>query len=192
MGAVLLGLLALTACDGFGRTAARVIPALEVLDPELASDPLPCDEPLPTRSPGSDCVIDELTCGDVIEGYSGAGQRLFGDAIYKNAFCTVERNHYDNAPEASYRLLVPSNRMAHVQLDSNCADLDVVAIAWEETDRCPTERHAIHECEMDVSSGGGRITVATVDRPQRYILAVDGKNGAEGNFRLTVECNEYR
>lgn len=188
----LLSLFLLSACNNFGNNVARVIPALEAINPEYGAVPLPCDEPLPTGRPGGDCVMAELTCGDTIEGYTGVGNRKFGDAIYKNAFCTVERNHYDNAPEATYRLLVPSNRQAHVQLDSNCVDLDVVAIAWEETDRCPTERHAIHECEMDVSSGGGNITVQTVDRPQRYILAVDGKNGVEGNFRLTVSCNEYR
>lgn len=185
-------MLALSGCNGCGNNVARVIPALEVINPEYSAVPLPCGDPLPTNRPGGNCVIGELTCGDVIEGSTSVGNRNFGDGIYRNAFCTVERHHYDNAPEAAYRLSVPANRRATIQLDSNCVDLDVVAIAWEETDRCPTERHAIHECEMDVSSGGGTIAVQTVDRPQRYILAVDGKDGAEGNFRLTVSCSEYR
>lgn len=187
-----LAALTLSGCDNFGTTIARVAPVLEVVNPEYAAVPLPCDEAIPTSQPGPSCVIDELTCGDVIEGSTIAGSRKFGDGIYYNAYCTVERNHYDNAPEATYRLLVPANRQAHVRLDSNCVDLDVAAIAWEETDRCPTEQHNILECEMDVSPGGGTITVATVNRPQRYILTVDGKNAASGNFRLTVSCNEYR
>ena len=187
-----LGALTLSGCNNFGTTVARVFPVLEVVNPEYAAVPLPCDEAIPTSRAGPSCIIDELTCGDVIEGSTIGGNGTFGDGIYRNAFCTVERHHYDNAPEARYRLLVPSNRQANIRLDSNCVDLDVVAIAWEETDRCPTEQHAIHECEMDVSPGGGSITVQTVDRPQRYILAVDGKDAASGNFRLTVTCNEYR
>lgn len=184
--------LVLVGCEWLGPSVARVIPALEVADPGLAAKPLPCDEPIPTPRTRADCTIAELTCGDVVEGNTEGGNNEWGDDIYKNAFCTVERHHYDRAPEAVYRLLVPPNVQASVRLDSNCADLDVVALAWEETDRCPSHRHAIHECEMDVGRGGGTIMVQTVDRPQRYMLGVDGKNGATGNYRLTVECRQYR
>lgn len=184
--------MGLAGCDWLGPTVAKVIPALEVVNPSLAADPLPCDEPIPTPAIGSDCAISELTCGDVVEGNTENGNNNWGDEIYKNLFCTVERHHYDRAPEAVYALHVPENIQATVRLDSNCADLDVVAIAWEETDRCPTHRHAIHECEMDVSKGGGEIMVQTVDNAQRYLVGVDGKNGATGNFRLTVECRQYR
>ncbi|MEL6341812.1 MAG: hypothetical protein AAFV53_01680 [Myxococcota bacterium] len=182
----------LTGCDWLGSTAARVIPALEVVDPSFAAEPVDCSAPIPTPRPNNNGVISTLTCGDVVEGYTGVGTRQWGDSFYRSVYCTPEVHYYDNAREAVYALKVPPNFKATIQLDSNCADLDVVAVAWEETGHMPTDRHPIIECEMDTSRGGGTIAVTTVSREQRYLIGVDGKNNAESNFRLSVTCAQYR
>ena len=128
----------------------------------------------------------------MIEAYSGAGTSDWGDEIYKNAYCTVERHQYELAPEAVYRLKLPPNNEAKIRLDSNCVDLDLVSIEWQELDRCPSAKHNLHNCEMDVTRGGGTVIVTAVDNPLYVLVGVDGKNGATGNFRLTVDCRKYR
>ena len=67
-------------------------------------------------------------------------------------------------------------------------------MSWDEN-RCPTVKHAPaiqKECEMDTRSGGGTLRLTTVKNAQTYLIAVDGKQGASGNFRLTVNFGTYR
>ncbi len=185
-------LLLMMSCDWMGPTVARMIPALEVIDPELAAEPVECDEPIPTRRPGGDCVVGTLACGDVIEGYTGVGNSSWGDDFYGNAFCTPANHYYDQSPEVVYRIEVPANTEASVRLDSNCVDLDIAMIAWQDKTSCPHERNPIAECQMDDSKGSGTVKGTAVDKPYTYLVAVDGKKGVKGNFRLTVECRIYR
>ncbi len=185
--------LSILACSGTncGRAVYTLIPAVEKLDPEFGTEPVPCDADFPTPAPRG-CAMTEIHCGETLEGNTSYGKANFGDDFYRAAFCTVEANQYQLATEAIYTLTVPGNDMAEIHLASDCAELDVVAVAWAEDDRCPTASHRIVECEMDVSSRGGSVQVATVDRAQTYLIAVDGKQGAVGNFRLSVDCWNYR
>ena len=41
-------------------------------------------------------------------------------------------------------------------------------------------------------SRGGYMTITTVEKPETYLIGVDGKQGAHGNFRLAIECSTYR
>ena len=80
-----------------------------------------------------------------------------------------------------------------MRLDSNCEDLDLFAIGWDET-TCPDAKHSnrIAECEMTTKPGGGSLVLTTVNRPQVFLVGVDGKQGASGNFRLSLGCSLYR
>ncbi|MFT5682093.1 MAG: hypothetical protein ACI8RZ_003011 [Myxococcota bacterium] len=156
-----------------------------------APPPDPCLEPTPTPAPQG-CVIASITCGDTIQGNNEFGNSNFDDDFYQSKFCTPQRNKYVEAPEAVYMLDVPADIKAVVTLTSECEDLDIVAISWNEAGRCPTIKHNISECEMDTHLGGGSVTMTTVTRAQKYLIAVDGKKGATGNFELAVECSEYR
>ena len=71
--------LMLAGCDWFGAGVARVIPALEVVNPELAADPVECDTPIPTPSPGRTGVVGTLACGDVVEGNTSVGNSVWND-----------------------------------------------------------------------------------------------------------------
>ena len=181
-------------CSDLGYVATQAVPALEQVNPSWGAPPVDCDDERPSPRPVKGCVTNEVACGDVIEGTTIGGVNTFGDTFYQQAMCTPQRNDYERSPEAIYKLRLDGNVKAVIRLDSNCEDLDHFAIAWEGA-RCPTEKHAqsVHECEMsDYPEGGKQLVVTTVDKPQTYLVGVDGKYGAAANFRLTIECYLYR
>lgn len=175
------------------RQVTKVVPALGKVSEAASYEEVQCDQVINT-SPARGCTIQTITCGSVVEGNTQFGEKRFGDQFYVSAFCTPYRHFYEDAPEAVYRLEMPPNVQADVRLDSDCADLDVFSMSWSDTRSCPTEANVgrIRECEMDTHEGGGKIRMTTVDNPQIYVVGVDGKNGATGNFRLTVVCSTYR
>ncbi len=151
---------------------------------------LSCEGDLPT--PEGDAV-GSISCGGSVEGSSRKGGMRWGDDFYQHAFCTTSRNHYDDAPDVLYRLELPADTKAEITLDSPCADLDLVSVAWK-LDGVPDVQHVnrIAECEMDTHGGGGKLTLTTVTKAQTFLVGVDGKNGDEGNFRISVSCGTYR
>lgn len=193
---LLLSLLALpllgTGCDDLGRNAAKVFPVLEKVNEDYADPNVPCDPSF--SSPSSrEGIAGEITCDSVIEGNNSTGTHLWGDSFYQDAFCTVERNRYDNAPEDIYRLKVPSDLEAEVKLVSDCADLDLVGVSWQERSIPRAEHHgAISQCDMDVGRKGGKLRLNAVGKDWYYLVGVDGKDGATGNYRLSVRCYTFR
>lgn len=175
------------------RQIAKVVPVVEKVATEATREPVKCDPVVQSAQPRG-CSIQTITCGSVIDGNNTGMAQRWGDQYYVTAFCTPHRHYYEEAGESVYRLEVPPNIQADVRLDSDCADLDIVAMSWADTSSCPREEHAnrIRECEMDTHDGGGTVRLTTVDKPQVYVIGVDGKQGAAGNFRLTVTCSTYR
>ena len=184
-------MLLFAACDEVGHVAAKAVPALERVDPSWGAQRVDCDAIRTTQRPIRGCAFAEIKCGDTIESTTQNGSRNFGDDFYQKGHCTPQRNDYEASPEAVYKLRLDGNVKAVIRLDSNCADLDPFAISWSEN-RCPTTSSNIRECEFDDKSGGGTIVLTTVDNPQTYLVGVDGKYGAEANFRMTIECSLYR
>jgi len=170
------------------------VPSSENIDPQnSAPEQDLCSQPIPTNVPEDGrCAVDEIRCGDVVEGNTSFGRMQFGDEFYQSKYCTPQRNDYEDASDIVYMLHVEANVRARIQLTSDCADLDVAAVAWADKNSCPDARHNISECEMDTSSAGGEVAVATVNRPKDYLVIVDGKRGLEGNYSLQVLCDTYR
>lgn len=77
-----------------------------------------CGASLP--APAAGAVTDTLQCGGTVTGTTEGGTSSFGDDFYQRAFCSPARQHYDDAPEAVYRLEVPANTQATVELHSPC------------------------------------------------------------------------
>ena len=151
-----------------------------------------CDPPHPTPAPQG-CVMDRISCGDTIQGNNGAGEANFGNDFYVYHFCTPRRLGYDESPEAIYQITVPGDKKAIFHLESECAELDVMAMSWTDPSTCPTASgRRITECEMIPKTGSESVFVTTVTKAQDYTVVVDGRNGAEGNFTLRVECVDYR
>jgi len=190
----MMTLVLLLSCDGAGFYAAKMIPALEQVDPSWGEVPVDCEASHAPPSANYGCIHKKIKCNTVLEDTTRGGESHFDDDFYQQGFCTPQRNDYEESPEAIYQLRVPPNTLVDMRLDSNCADLDLAAMSWNET-RCPTLKHAPaiqRECEMDTQFGGGTLRLTTVKNPQTYLIAVDGKDGANGNFRLTVNCRNYR
>lgn len=186
----------LLACSGglvdCGRTVNKVIPAVREIDPEYATEPIDCKKPYESEAPLG-CAIREVQCGDVIVGNTSNGIMHFDESFYQHKACTPERHEYGLAPESIYALNIPANTWVDVLLASDCVDLDVFSANWDNPRKCPTPSHVnVTQCEADVTERGGKITITTVDRPEAHLLWVDGKRGATGNFRLTVNCRRYR
>jgi hypothetical protein len=182
--------LACSAVD-CGRTVNKVVPAVREIDPEYNTDPVDCDPPVQMASTKG-CAQGVITCGSTVEGNNGGGRARFDDDFYQHMLCTPQRNHYDEAGEAVYRLELPADVLAKVTLISDCAELDVASYRWEEDGRCPNVKHPRAQCEMDTSDRGGSIEIATVNQPENHLVIIDGQDGGVGNFRLKVECRTYR
>ena len=196
----MLFFISLFACDDLRKAATIAIPSIEDAKPSWAR-PVDCDDNrVPVPSTKKKAFVDRIDC-DVnqtepytIEGTTKGGNKLMGDGFYQKAACTPARTYFfRDSPEAMYQLRIAPNTLAEIRLDSNCADLDPFAYRWERTSP-PTEAHASvsDSCEMDTDVGDGKIVVTTTDNPQTYLIGVDGKNGEEGNFRLTIVCRSYR
>lgn len=149
-----------------------------------------CDPALPTPATNG-CVAGTISCGQTIEGSTADAPLRFGDDFYVYHFCTPQRHDYDDSPDLAYMLTVPGDKKATISVTSDCADLDVSAMTWEEPGRCPrAEGRRLNECEMRPKHN--ETVVATVTHPQTYMVVVDGRNGSAGNFSLTVQCDDYR
>lgn len=192
--AALLPLVLLSvSCDFLGRNLAKFIPALEKTNEDWAPPQMECDNNIPTQKP-TRCVAGRIACGDIIEGHSGAGDKKWNDTFWRGAKCVPTNHGYGKAPEMVYRLKLKPNTEAIVSLVSDCADLDVFGFRWEEKGSCPSNRHyeRILECELDDTPRGGKIKLNSVTKPVTYLIGVDGKKGAVGNYRLAVECRRGR
>jgi hypothetical protein len=190
---LILGVGSLLACStvDIGRKINKVIPAIREIDSEYDTEPVECDPPFPMARPHG-CAQEEITCGSIVEGNSGETGSNFDDDFYQHHMCTPERNQYDQSPEAVYLLSLPPDVLATLTLVSDCADLDLASYRWEGSGKCPTARHNRAQCEMDISDRGGSIDIATVNTGEHHLIIIDGKKGAEGNFRLQVKCRTYR
>ncbi|NOY25050.1 MAG: hypothetical protein GXP62_04170 [Oligoflexia bacterium] len=190
--AAALTLPLLAACDDLGRNAAKIFPFLEKVDEDLAEPTVVCDPPFSSPTPRNGIVAD-IGCGSVVEGNNSTGSRVWGDSFYQTVFCTPQRNQYDNSPEDIYRLKVPSDYEAEVTLVSDCVDLDLVGVSWQERSIPGAEhRGAISQCDMDTSRKGGKLRLNAVGRDWYYLVGIDGKGGATGNYRLKVKCYTFR
>lgn len=195
LGTVLLFSLGCGNCGlNAGRKAAKVVPALEKVNEDFATEPVDCGEDWSSPTPRNNGIMGKIECGGELEGNNRNGNMIWGDDFYQKAFCTPQRNDYEDSPEAVYELIVPANVQADVYLDTDCTDLDLVSVGWQDTKDVPTVKHhnRIRECEFDDKKGSGKITLTTVDRAQRFLVGVDGKYGEVGNFRLRVKCQTYR
>ncbi len=214
----LSALLALACGRGTPKYSEEILGREEYVAPTadaVPSAPVEAPRPLTVGSPGgppppvpqttqADCEVRYdapvqgatsgiLQCGGFFGGTTEGGSSSFGDEFYQRAFCTPARQRYDQSPEAIYSFELPANNQATITLDSPCADLDIVAIAWG-LDGLPGTAHVgrVRECEMDTKSGGGTLTLTSVDRAQTYLIVVDGKEGQSGNFSLKADCKTYR
>lgn len=149
-----------------------------------------CAQSFSQAPPTEDCLESEtLACGDVVEGTLDGGGTRYGASSWEGWACTVNasRHGYDG-PERAWRLSLPERTSARLVLDTPCADLDVFVLYWP-TDSCPTPDTLAHVCEA--GDGSAAMDVARVGsvNAEQDLVFIDGKDGATGNFRLSVVCD---
>jgi len=156
-------------------------------DSDSDTDPEFCDQRLPDTPPGGpDCITNTIRCGQTITATTEGGSDHFDSVHYENFFCLVPSGDY-HGPERVYVIELEGDVLATFELYSPCADHDVIVLRDDDGRDCPDSDQLLTECESDVSSGSGSTSVWT-DRSTRYLVIVDGKQGAEDNFELSVVC----
>jgi hypothetical protein len=168
------------------QTALEKVKQAAVAAREEATTPaMPCDANVSTDAP-TGCLSGTLQCGDVIEGTVEGGASEWNDDFYAGKFCFPAGD--DRAgPERVYLFKAPANQDVTIKLQSDCVDLDLAAIAWTYEGSCPGVNHLVPECEGDAKPGGGVVRLNTF-KERDYLLAIEGKRGVKGPYRLTVTC----
>lgn len=153
-------------------------------------DPL-CDRDINTGAPREDCVTDTIGCSQERVDTLVGGDSDFGAEEYEAWYCTYTGGDPWSGSERVYAFAHPGTGNVTFTLDSPCAEMDLAVVRWGywATDRqCPTGASTlVSECEMDDGGGGGSVTVWN-NEPADYLVIVDGVDGAQDNFALSVSC----
>ncbi|RME21127.1 MAG: hypothetical protein D6798_18880 [Deltaproteobacteria bacterium] len=157
------------------------------------SDPL-CDGVVHQPAATDECVYSRIHCGETVTGNTSQGTTLYDYYDYLAWYCLNRRDgNAWKAPERVYEFEAPEAGIVEFTLYSPCAEMDLRALRWDWWDSdgdCPTEDSTLAvNCEVD--DGNGDTSVVTVDasKGNHYLVFVDGVDGAEDNFQLTVTCD---
>ncbi|RME28717.1 MAG: hypothetical protein D6798_01755, partial [Deltaproteobacteria bacterium] len=150
---------------------------------------LDCDHPPePDDVAGPDCLTDTISCNQTIVATTEGGSDAIDGAGYGSWFCSpVDSGVYQGA-ERVYAWEHPGNGNATVSLYTPCDDLDLFAIYWEDETSCPSAEYSIGECEGETGSDSHHEFVIWNNEPRRYLIVVEGPDGEQAPFRLTVTC----
>lgn len=178
-------LLVLLGCNDLSSLSRSLRQAADAAYAKATTPPMPCDAKVSTDPPKA-CLSGELYCGSVIEATTEGGEDLWEDSFYSTQTCHPAGSGY-SGPERIYRLKVPAYTQVTVDLQSDCVDLDLAAIGWNYTGSCPTENHRIPVCDGSAKNGSDRLVIQEF-KDRDYLIAVDGKYGKTGTFRLSIGC----
>lgn len=139
---------------------------------------------------GPDCITDTIQCGQTIVGHTAGGVNRYNTRFYEKNFCTPALTNHDGGDERVYKLHMPAgDRVALVTLDSPCADVDMAALKWNDSGKCPSGDSMIHQCEMWPQPKGAREQVKLVSQKETtWLVVVEGKDEHEGAFSISVQC----
>jgi hypothetical protein len=140
---------------------------------------------------GGDCVTQRISCGETVIGHTRGGVNRFRTRWYEQNFCWPGTVDHDGGDERVYRLDMPEGEWrAFVYLDSPCADLDLLAMRWNES-TCPSPGTSVTHCEANLVTGAGREKVELVHQGKAtWLLVVEGADDEEGLFAVSVVCRE--
>ncbi len=156
-------------------------------DPALADfDCAPGAYPTPAEDPDA-CTVTPLSCGDVWQGTTVGGSSRFGYDTWQGAQCLdylLGEVGSLAGTERLFELTVAEGQGAVVRLLSPCARHDLRAVATSET---------CNDSPATCVTASGDFSVAEVDLRgtlggRRWEIIVDGYDGEQGNFQLTVTC----
>lgn len=177
--------LLLAGCQDIQHAAQKVKRAADEAKERATTPAMPCDAAVDEKAPSA-CLSGILQCGGTIEGTNKGGEKNYDDEFYANKFCFPAGDDR-SGPERVFLFKAPANQDIELKLQSDCVDLDLVAIAWNYDGTCPTSNHLTPECEAQNHAGSDRVRLNTF-KERDYIVIVEGKRGAVGTFRLSADC----
>ncbi|MEZ4239439.1 MAG: hypothetical protein R3F59_25435 [Myxococcota bacterium] len=139
---------------------------------------------------GPECVTATVECGQKVIGHTKGGTNVFDEQLYQSLQCTPAFYNYHEGGERAYLLELPAGDMhVDVWLDTPCVDLDLAAFRLPAGVTCPTADSPIEQCDMWPDPGTQRDHVRLVSQGgSRWLVVVEGKDGADGLFGLTFDC----
>lgn len=182
--------ISLLACGGRQREEAKqyvqhYVNQAQDVAVKATTPAIECDAKVPNDPPNA-CLSGVLHCGDVVMGTTEGGDSVWDDDFYAQKFCFPAGAGHQ-APERVYSMDIPEYTQVTFDLQTDCVDLDLVAVSWLYEGSCPDVRHAIFECDGSNQRGWDRVLVQTFQK-RSYIVGVDGKGNAVGPYKLTVKC----
>ena len=144
-------------------------------------------------SPSGVCMTDNIGCGDVIEGTTEGGSTYYENTHYLAWFCRGRWDTADtdwSASERVFQYIADAPSSATFTLEA-CGDLALRSVSTG--DECPSSAYS-KSCEASAWATQWDHSTQTLevqnpaDSPRRLEIVVDGLDGYEGNFRLTVQC----
>jgi len=134
------------------------------------------------------CTTDTLSCGDVVLSSTTGGTSQVNGADYSSAWaCAVVGTSSYSGAERMYEFIHPATGAVTFDLHTPCDELDLFVMAWGAEDSCVQSGVALSECEAGVTSGDDSTSVWN-NEPARYIIVVEGPEGEEAPFQLSIAC----
>ena len=144
-------------------------------------------QPIP---PPDDCVTRTISCGDQFVDTTVAGASVMDAEEYSAWYCMVFPEGDYAGSERIYYFTHPGDGTVTVELNSPCAELDLVVLQWEywATDgTCPNDGHSIAACDAAKGGAGGSVEVWD-NSDSNYMIIVDGPEPVEDIFELSLTC----
>ncbi|MFT6161788.1 MAG: hypothetical protein ACJA00_004386 [Myxococcota bacterium] len=136
-----------------------------------------------------ECTTDQLFCGDFVQATTVGGSTHYDTDQYLAALFATGSENWDG-PERVYQLRQNVGEVIRVTFYGPCADMKLgVCAGWDCEE---TEAVQAGDCsslgERDSDGGMFREFPAPTSGVRRHELIVDGRDGAQGNFGLRIEC----
>lgn len=150
---------------------------------------LECSVPYPTPDPGgagAECVTEQISCGDVVEGNNTTGSDVYssaqGEAL---SFCAGSASQTDklDGPERIYELVLPEGTR---DLEVRLLSCERSWLFWYQGNACDVDQvscsYAGEGTFLDQNDD-----IALFNEPNMYFI-IESDGNAGGNYRFSVDC----
>jgi len=155
-----------------------------------------CTADVDPQSVVSDCVTElpssgTLECGDVLLSSTQSSTSVFDVTDYDAWHCLFYAEDEYLGNERAFLFRHPGTGYATLDLNTPCGELDLIVLRWEywhDDQTCPTGEHIVNECESDVETGNGQVSIWQ-NTESHYVIVVDGPEPVQALFELSVSCD---
>lgn len=157
---------------------------------DSGDDGFDCAQSVQPIQPINECVTRNVTCGEQFIDTTAAGSSVMDAEEYTSWYCAAFTDGDYSGAERIYYFTHPGDGTVTIELNSPCAELDLVVFQWEywsSDGTCPNDGHSIAACDMAKGGAGGTLDVWD-NSDSHYMIIVDGPEPVEALFELDVTC----